>query len=425
MVTGTDINGCPDTASITVIINTPVVNVDPAQTEICEGSQTILTASGGESYLWSPSAGLNSTSGTSVSANPVSSVTYTVTGTNSGGCANTASAVVIVHPLPVISIEPLNPVPVCSGDTVELHASGALTYSWSPAVNLINPDGSVVFAHPDFNTLFAVTGTDVNGCPGNTSVLLRVDSFFTVSVSPGNASICAGESVILAATGATSYVWAPANGLSSATSSTVVASPDYSTIYCLTGTIHNCSKKVYIPVIVNPLPEAGLNIHPEMVSLNNPQQYFQDISTGNPVSWQWDLGNGDVSGFQNFYYSYSDTGNYNVRLIVYTEYGCSDTAYGSTTVLPDFTVYIPNAFTPNSDRVNNIFYIYGNGIFDVQIRIFDRWGVQVFESKDMHQGWDGKFKGNIMPQDVYPYIVSYRDVFDKQYFRYGHVTLVR
>src|SRR5699024_4120055 len=96
---------------------------------ICTGNSTILTAGGASTYSWSPSIGLSTTSGASVTANPTSTITYTVTGTDVNGCQNIAQVTVTVNPLPTVTVS--SDFDVCIGEDINLTAGGGTSYSWT------------------------------------------------------------------------------------------------------------------------------------------------------------------------------------------------------------------------------------------------------------------------------------------------------
>lgn len=85
---------------------------------------------------------------------------------------------------------------------------------------------------------------------------------------------------------------------------------------------------------------------------------------------------------------------------------------------------MPNVFSPNSDGINDVVYVHGKDIF-IDWIIFDRWGEEIFESKDISPGWDGTFKGKKMPSDVYVYrlIVTWADGAETR--KKGNISLVR
>ena len=162
----------------------------------------------------------------------------------------------------------------------------------------------------------------------------------------------------------------------------------------------------------------------------NPIQ-FTDSSIYNISSWLWSFGDPDngSSFLQNPNYTYTDTGQYIVKLIVTDIHGCTDTTEHSLYITADYFFYAPNGFTPNNDGINDIFIPQTDVIIsaDYLLIIFDRWGNKIFESNDHKQGWNGKIKNTNMlaQQDVYVWSVNLTD-FNHQPHEYtGRVTIVR
>ncbi|XZF13264.1 PKD domain-containing protein [Chitinophagaceae bacterium MMS25-I14] len=256
-VTGTGANGCVNTSQVTVTVTTnPTISV-AGGTTICKGSSTVLTASGANTYVWSPATGLSSTTVANPTANPTTTTTYTVTGTASGGCSGSTTVTVTVNPLPVINAG--IDTAVCSGGSVQLTATGAGTggtYSWTPATGLSSTTVANPVATPTATTSYIVTGTTsgANGCSAKDTVVVTVKPLPTISAGT-NTTICAGTSTTLQATGGVSYVWSPATGLSSTTADNPTANPSATTTYTVTGTGANgCvnTSQVTVTVTTNP-----------------------------------------------------------------------------------------------------------------------------------------------------------------------------
>ena len=162
-VTATDAFGCVNTKSTLVTVNPlPTIGVN-GDNKICQGTSTVLFATGGTSYVWSTG---NTTS--SITVNPVTTTTYTVTGTDANGCSNTASTIVTVDPNPVPVVT--GDLMICVGDTATLSVSGGSTYVWNTGATTTSI--SVV---PSTTTTYTVTATDANGCIGFTSATVVVD----------------------------------------------------------------------------------------------------------------------------------------------------------------------------------------------------------------------------------------------------------
>jgi len=178
-------------------------------------------------------------------------------------------------------------------------------------------------------------------------------------------------------------------------------------------------------VTEHPRPSAFFNADPEVVDMNNPSIDFTDLSSINVTDWDWELGDGSSSYQQHVEHTYQDTGSYPVTLYVTTAFGCLDTATFVVKVLPTFTFYIPNTFTPNSDGENETFYGQGTGISAYGMKIFDRWGEMIFESNDIDYQWDGTFRGAQVQQGVYLYLFVVKDWEGNDHHFDGHVNLMR
>ena len=245
-VTGTA-GGCTGSAVATITVN-PLPTITASPIAICAGIPGTLTASGASTYSWAPSTGLSATTGASVTANPAATTTYTVTGTSVAGCVNTATVIVTVNPLPTVSCTPIT---ICSGIAGTLTASGASTYTWAPATGLSATTGTSVSANPAATTTYTITGTSAVGCVNTTTVIVTVNSLPVISVSP--ITICAGIAGTLTASGANTYSWSPATGLSATTGATVSANPAATTTYTVTGTAASgCINTATVTVTVTP-----------------------------------------------------------------------------------------------------------------------------------------------------------------------------
>ena len=256
----TGANGiCTGTAVTTVsVIPMPTVAVTPTMVGICSGASTNLSASGATSYTWSPATGLNNANLATVAASPATTTNYTVTGAN-GICTATALATVSVTPTPTLAVTPASTT-ICSGTSTNLSASGAASYTWSPATGLNNANAASVTASPATTTIYTVTGA--NGVCTKTAVAtVSIAPVPSLTLSPASVNICPGTSTTLTATGATNYTWTPLSGLSTSSGSMVVASPAASTTYTITGLTGICSNTAL--ATVNVQPSASVTLSPQ------------------------------------------------------------------------------------------------------------------------------------------------------------------
>lgn len=249
-VTGTNANGCVSTAVSNVTINSLPTAALTAPTSVCQNDAATLTGSGGTTYEWLAPASLAGTTNTVATEILTTTTTYTLVAFNTAGCSDTISAVVTVNPLPTVTV---NSGTMCFGTSLDLNASGAVTYSWSPSTSLSGSSGSPVTATPSATTIYTVTGTDANGCSSSATSTVTVNPLPTITVN--SETMCKGETSVLQASGAVSYVWSPAADLSASTGSTVVSSATSTTTYTVTGTDANgCQNQATSTVTISPDP---------------------------------------------------------------------------------------------------------------------------------------------------------------------------
>ena len=171
--------------------------------------------------------------------------------------------------------------------------------------------------------------------------------------------------------------------------------------------------------------QANFIFSPSVTTIFDPEIFFEDSSSSDVVKWKYDFGDGSTSTFMNEKYSYKMPGTYEVHQTVTNKYECVDAKIKEIKILPEFRFWIPNAFTPNENRLNDLYGPVTIGVSDFKFDIFDRWGQKIFTSNDPTKGWDGKFKGKLSKQDVYVWIISYKnDVTLKYEVKTGHVVLL-
>ncbi len=179
-------------------------------------------------------------------------------------------------------------------------------------------------------------------------------------------------------------------------------------------------------ITIYPGPTAAFTPDPYQASILHPEISFINNSDGADL-YNWTFGDGGSSSLFEPIHTYPDTGWYQVMLYVQNSYGCMDTASQMVYIIPEFTLYVPNAFTPNEDGINDFFTIAGIGIVGMELNIFNRWGENIYTTLNRAKGWDGTVQKDdgVAQQDVYVYHVTVRDVFGRTHQRTGTVTLVR
>ena len=247
-VTGTDVYGCTSYDGVMITVSAVLLANAGNDVSICYGSTTILTASGGSTYSWSPTENLSSSVGINVIASPTITTTYTLNIIDL--CPTVPDYVTVtVFSLPTIAVS--SNVTICEGSVTTLIASGAVNYSWNPGAT-VNPNvGSSVSASPTTSTTYTVTGTDANGCSSYNTIVVGVDPFSLVDAGP-DVTIVLGQAVTLSPTavsGAT-YSWSPSDYLSCTNCQNPVANPPTTTMYVLTFNNGVCSSTDSVTVYV-------------------------------------------------------------------------------------------------------------------------------------------------------------------------------
>ncbi len=185
-------------------------------------------------------------------------------------------------------------------------------------------------------------------------------------------------------------------------------------------------------VTSNPLPIASFDPSVTETTVVDGQVEFTNQSTvlGNN-SYTWDIGGIYNSTNVDESFLFVNSGNFVVTLIATTPEGCVDDTSLIIVVNPDVVLYVPNAFTPGSDGLNDVFQIFlpptGVDYSTFNLVIYDRWGELIYKTTDVNQFWTGakNNSGEILKQDVYVYKITFKDEKKKHYARVGHVSLLR
>ena len=256
-----------------------------------------------------------------------------------------------------------------------------------------------------------VTATDSNGCKQSNIIEILQPNKIETSLSYMNEAYCnrANGSALVIANGGFSpytYTWAltPAQYGENLIS---VAEGDYKVwVHDAKG----CKDSLSVHVTNVPPPIADFISQPDntnAVLLSQANFRFVNQSVG-AAAYFWDFGDGNTAIDKSPRYTFLDTGIFVVTLVAYNSYGnaCPDTAQMSFTVIPDGTIFIPTAFSPNGDGLNDVVKVEGVGIIRLEWTIFDRWGKLIYQTNAVGESWDGTKNGKGVPEGVYTYKVS-------------------
>jgi gliding motility-associated-like protein len=281
-----------------------------------------------------------------------------------------------------------NDINVCAGQSVSLSATGGTTYFWDNSLGA----GQTHIITPVTNITYHVTGANVNGCTNTDSVKVTMNTILVTDVQ----------------TACESYTWIDGN--------TYSANNNTATYTYVGGAANGCDSIVALSLIISP------NIN---ISLGEDIFFCGESIIVTPgagyTSYLWN----DGSNLPTLVIK--SEGSYNV--IVTNLEGCSDSS--SIEVIEDcpFSIYIPNSFTPDGDKFNDVFKVVGDNLVSIEALIFNRWGELIYSWEDIDGFWDGKNTTRDMsPDGAYTYVVKYgyyykgKVVYDK---KIGHVALLK
>jgi hypothetical protein len=231
-VTSSSLDGCIDTDTIHIsVLPGNFANAIP-DVNVCAGDPTTLLAAGGVTYEWSPTTYLDDPFSDEPICTPLSDITYTVTVTNADGCVD--EEIVNVTTIPVVPVIAGPDTAACGAGQIFLFVSEGESYEWTPATYLDNSAIQFPTSNPVSSISYIVYVTDINGCIGSDTVDIIIYDNPIVSASE-DVTICRGESVILSASGATTYSWFPEPIAPCGDCASITVSPTETTTYSVQG----------------------------------------------------------------------------------------------------------------------------------------------------------------------------------------------
>ncbi|MEO6839041.1 MAG: gliding motility-associated C-terminal domain-containing protein, partial [Ginsengibacter sp.] len=298
----------------------------------------------------------------------------------------------------------------CTGDTLHLMANDGVLFSWKGPLGFSSNDQNPFIPNTGLgnNGTYDVSVTSAKGCTikdsVTTSLFLRPDIN-----AGGDKEICRGSAVQLNSTGSnfiTSYQWSPPEGLSKTTIPNPVASPDETTLYVLTVTHNNCnvSDSVLVTVNENPVANAG----PDKVIIKGQSTTLDGTASGTDVTYLWtpDI---NISGSSTLTPIANPDANQIYILNVYSNKGCK-TATDSVLVKVYQQLYIPNAFTPNGDGINDTWYIEALKAYPAaEVKVYNRYGQPIFDNNGKSIWWNGTYKGEPQQPGAYVYMIDLKN----------------
>ena len=291
---------------------------------------------------------------------------------------------------------------------------------------LLIPEGTPITLTPNFSgKVNLISLTDALGCTQifNDSVHIEVKQLPVLAINEDD--ICFGEPsynlVNATPNGGTYFI---NNEMTSFFDVENLDFGAYKIRYEYTDPATNCYNEITDTITISDSPQAEMLFSPQSTDLNNPEIFFRDNSDEEIVSSIWDLGDGTiVYDDLNFYHTYLDTGSYDIRYYVTNQYGCIDSVFNTININPIYSVFIPDAFTPNNDGDNDVFMPSIIGSSSYNIKIFDRWGSVIYNEDN--KMWNGKINENLVNNGTYPYSVTVTNYNGRIFIYTGTVTIVK
>ncbi|MFT4526091.1 MAG: gliding motility-associated-like protein [Bacteroidia bacterium] len=449
-VTIVDADNCISTNTIEIFEPTLLTATISGATTICTGESVQLSAnpSGGTpgyGYDWSvmpaDPAFFNS-SAVMQTITGVSTSDYSVDVLDQNGCSASASFMVNVLPPLDLNVDPIIPVCPGTGAMVSFSATGGngnYTFGWSIDGNAIaSPE--ITPAIQDQLT-FEITVTDNCTQPTESETV-------TAHTIPGPAlfpvaqpdTLCAPQLVEFSVFPdptiiVTNYQWEfndqhsthlEVTGPDSITASHTYTQAGFYQPNLHVTTIDGCLYPYPLSILINPPPIAGMIRFPGdsiPVDFLDPEIIFEELNIGATSHWIH-FGDGDSTNLSPVEHIYQDSGLYETMMIAFNDDGCVDTAFGEVHVIPHYAFWVPTAFTPNGDGMNEVLKAEAYGLTSIRMEIHNRWGELMRVFDDIDDVWDGTHHNSRCPNGSYSYSAFTRDVRGIEHKYMGSVILI-
>lgn len=426
--------------SLTVFVDhfMPQIVVSPSSKEVCPGESVTFTANTANTWEWTP-GGATTQSITVTELDP-GVYTYTLIA-SSDYCLDkqtSDSFEVFPQPAAVFSFDPADE--ACTGEDIQFTYDddpGGKEFSWDfddgATSSLQNP----VHAYANEGTYNVYLHVQQYICEDETTISVVVNPLpspeFTVDVTEGCLPVAVqftdlSQDIFPGA----NYEWTFGDG-----STSDLKNPSY--VYDQAGwysvglSVYNtarCFASVSKPKLiqVNPNPLADFEADPWITTMDDPEISFFNISDSDStlIDFEWEFGDNASSGDENPVHVYDQAGDYEILMRVETVNGCWDTIIGKVAVTEFVKLYIPSAFTPNGDGLNDFFQIKGTPVTDWNLYIYDRWGGIVWSTHNFETLWGGTdYSGTPVEPGTYVYQITGTDYKLESIAFKGVVTVVK
>jgi gliding motility-associated-like protein len=397
-------------------LSSPTLSVNFLPSSCINDTVHFSASTNASNFTWNFGHSASGASNTSNLANPIhvynSAGNYSINLVAQNYCGSMSyTSPITVQVGPQVQVP--NDTTICKGQSVNLIASGGTNYVWTGAISSNVSSVLVTPLVPSTYIVKASNGTCF-GIP-DTIVVNPIDK--PIVLVSGIDTVCNSELITLTATGASTYFW---NGASGTSIDTIQVAPNVNSTYSVVGAIGAClSDTSFFKVTVSNLSIADYSY--SLDTCSGEIIFLNKSSLAN--SYKWIFGDGFESSLMHPIHSYSESGTYQTSLITNPGKSCSDTLIDEIKYEqnPEGYLFIPNAFTPDGDGLNDVFTIKSfHKCKLLKLEIYDRWGVLIYQTQGYQISWNGKSNGFLVPLGVYIYVVNFNDT-EKR----GSITLFR
>jgi gliding motility-associated-like protein len=423
--------GCIDTSNVIVTSVNPIPAVSisssvPNDTS-CQNVLITFTASpsGYDNYeFFNAGTSIQNGAGNTLSTtlNPGNSITVIATDLSCPSPTSNALVTTIILADPIDAGSDfgacINTAPITLAPITPANGTWAGQGITSPSPGVFDP---VTAGAGSFNLAYSYINT--SGCTSYDTAIVTVYPLPVIIVSPAVPALCEGSSMTLTANGASTYLWSPGTDLNTSVGASVITSAITTTTYTVVGTDNNCTDSITFTLTVNPAPTVSIS-GATAVSACESTELTAVAAPNSGGTYLW-------SPATNMTCATCATTvvsplNPQTYIVTYTSpQGCSDSASVSLTIVSIFNYFMPTAFSPNGDGINDSLSVHGKGIQSISLQLFDRVGEKVFEATSIKQAWDGTFHGVPMNDGVFVYLLEVKFCNGETKKEQGNVTLAK
>lgn len=437
--------GCADTSSVTIVINNIDDNLPADTVDVCANTPTPVNPSGDPdlTYEWSSDENLDLT--TNGPHNPIftgtDTTTYTVTVSDpTGNCTVTKEVTVAVSP--PINLMATSDTTICETSAVSLTATADaanVTFSWYDNPELSGDpvgEGPEVSVTPSNDTtMYTVVATDAVGCTEQDTVTVIVSPIMA-EITPPQVFCEPTEGITIMVTNLDpiqelTYQWSPTDATDPDEGPIVSVDPNIATDYSVTVTnAQGCELVLTTTVQVEDLSQLEISAEPTEICLG--ESTTITVTGCEDCTYTW-TGPGDITPTDGPVVTVTpDLDGVAMYEVTVEKDGCSETlsipVIVTELICTSEYFFLPNAFTPNGDNVNDVLQVRSNFLEKItgfELQIYNRWGDLVFKTENPMTGWDGTYKGKELPPDVYGFFMRVDCPTGDDVQTQGNITLLK